>query len=333
MNWKVLDYDVGGCTAYVPKKKCWISAAIGAAGALLGSALQNSSNASMDKETREWQEYMYDKNNNYNTPANQRRRLEDAGINPALAFQSGNTGVAASSPSAVQHTPADYSALGSGLSASAQLLLAERSTDAQNELTRSQTEAQRISNVTLYAEHLVGLYKALNEAEKSGADTEFIRWQINRGKALLDSELDRNYAEIENLSSQSQLSKVQAKQQEILNQFTAKQQRLILNNLAKQGSEIDSRIRLNDRQGALAAANEALSQAQKEGVVIDNKTKKNMSEFIVDEAYYKAESERWKGSNERKQFYGGAASNVPAIPGTPSGTPVEKRKHKTGGIR
>lgn len=39
-------------------------------------------------KTRQWQEEMWNKSNEYNSPVNQRKRLEDAGINPNLAFGS-----------------------------------------------------------------------------------------------------------------------------------------------------------------------------------------------------------------------------------------------------
>ena len=39
-------------------------------------------------ESRMWQEEMWHKQNEYDSPVNQRARLEEAGINPNLAFGS-----------------------------------------------------------------------------------------------------------------------------------------------------------------------------------------------------------------------------------------------------
>lgn len=51
-----------------------------------------------DRKAREWQEEMWNKQNEYNLPVNQRKRLEDAGINPNLAFGSSASSGLASSP-------------------------------------------------------------------------------------------------------------------------------------------------------------------------------------------------------------------------------------------
>lgn len=49
-----------------------------------------------------WQRDMWNAQNAYNTPAAQRKRLEDAGINPYLAMGNISTGTATSSPSGAQ---------------------------------------------------------------------------------------------------------------------------------------------------------------------------------------------------------------------------------------
>ena len=190
MNWKVLDNDVGGNSAYIPKEKrnpiaaAAIGAGISAIGGMLASSSQNSANASMDRETRQWQESMWHKNNEYNTPLNQRKRLEEAGINPALAFQNGNTGVASSAPNAINHTPVDYSALGAGLSQAGAMVLQAQNVEAQNELLKSQSEAQRIENQSLHLRRIAEWQKLKEEAKKVGEDSSWINWQETRDKPL-----------------------------------------------------------------------------------------------------------------------------------------------------
>lgn len=44
------------------------------------------------QKQREWSESMWEKQNAYNTPANQMQRLRDAGLNPALMYGQGTTG-------------------------------------------------------------------------------------------------------------------------------------------------------------------------------------------------------------------------------------------------
>ena len=61
-------------------------AALGVGSSLAGPLLQN---YQQNKERR-WQESMWNRENAYNTPANQVQRLRQAGLNPALASSNGN---------------------------------------------------------------------------------------------------------------------------------------------------------------------------------------------------------------------------------------------------
>lgn len=67
------------------------------------SAAQSSANATniqLARENREWQESMWQKQNEYNTPAAQIQRMREAGLNPALMYSQGNVGNAGSVGSA-----------------------------------------------------------------------------------------------------------------------------------------------------------------------------------------------------------------------------------------
>lgn len=70
----------------------WIPAAIGAAASLIGGAFGNRSRKKEAKRQRNWNEDMWERQNAYNTPANQMKRLKDAGLNPALMYGQGNVG-------------------------------------------------------------------------------------------------------------------------------------------------------------------------------------------------------------------------------------------------
>lgn len=72
-----------------------MSAAIDLGNNLLSTGV----NLYRDWRSREWQEEMWNKQNEYNLPINQRKRLEDAGINPNLAFgSSASSGIASNPP-------------------------------------------------------------------------------------------------------------------------------------------------------------------------------------------------------------------------------------------
>ena len=87
-------------------------ALISGASSLLGGLWSNHSNAGESHAQRQWaaeqnhmdrawQQHMTDYVNEYNTPANQRARLESAGLNPYMMFDTGNTGTSVAASGAV----------------------------------------------------------------------------------------------------------------------------------------------------------------------------------------------------------------------------------------
>lgn len=94
-----------------------VGGALVAGGAsLLGGLFTNHSNAGQSHAQRQWQaeqnhmdrawqQHMTDYVNEYNTPANQRARLEAAGLNPYMMMDTGNTGTAVAA-SGAQHSAA-----------------------------------------------------------------------------------------------------------------------------------------------------------------------------------------------------------------------------------
>jgi hypothetical protein len=74
------------------------AAAIVAGGQVIGGAIDAIAQIGQNKKAREHQEYMYDKQNAYNTPAMQMQRFKQAGLNPHLIYGQGNSGNAGSPP-------------------------------------------------------------------------------------------------------------------------------------------------------------------------------------------------------------------------------------------
>ena len=69
---------------------------------------QNEFNAAEAQKTRDWQEMMWNKNNEYNTPLAQVNRLQEAGLNPNLVYGNGtmqNVSPLASSGAQASSTP------------------------------------------------------------------------------------------------------------------------------------------------------------------------------------------------------------------------------------
>lgn len=348
MNWRVLDFDVGGSSAYMPKEKhsvlaaAAIGAGVSALGGLLSSSMQNSANANLDRENREWQEKMWHESNAYNAPVEQRKRLEAAGINPALAFQNGNTGVAANAPTPNQHAPADYSALGAGISNAAAAYFNATQQNAQTELIKSQVQGQRIENQYKALEKISQIQKTIEDRKKTGADTKLLEWELQKNMDLYDATYKQAYADVERTKAESALANARVREadansefQTIVNKYAPSQQKIITSNLAKESNRIDSEVARNNADAALTAANKALSDAQKQGVDIDNNTKGRMARAIVNQKFAEADAARFEAGITRKRYYTGeAGQKMPVVPYDKrlAPPPVHSSQRK-GGVR
>ena len=92
-----------------------LNAGLGVVGNFLGNKQaeknqqkQNEFNAAEAQKTRDWQEMMWNKNNEYNTPLAQVNRLHEAGLNPNLVYGNGtmqNVSPMASSGAQASSTP------------------------------------------------------------------------------------------------------------------------------------------------------------------------------------------------------------------------------------
>ena len=107
--------------------------------------MNNEFNEKMFDKQIAYEKEMWDKQNAYNTPAEQAKRLLEAGLNPALIMGSSNTGTAGSagnvsppsaSPASVQ--PNDFSFLGDAASKVIAQLNMEREMQRQDDLAQSQ---------------------------------------------------------------------------------------------------------------------------------------------------------------------------------------------------
>lgn len=83
-----------------------VSAGISGLSSIFGGALGSGSAKKANYDARKWQEYMYDFNNWYNKPINQKQRLIEAGLSPSLMYQGAPQNVSNNLPS----DPADVSA-------------------------------------------------------------------------------------------------------------------------------------------------------------------------------------------------------------------------------
>lgn len=96
-----------------------VAALIGAGASLVGQGINAFSSGQMNKKTRQWNEKMYDRQkqdnldfwntqNTYNSPEEQMKRLQEAGLNPNMVYGNGsaaNTASGLNAPSALPYKP------------------------------------------------------------------------------------------------------------------------------------------------------------------------------------------------------------------------------------
>ena len=126
-----------------------------------GQERTNEANAELVEQNQQWQEKMIDKQNEYNSPANQMQRLKDAGINPAtFGMASGNlaSGNLSGSPNASPVIPQSNS-------------LGNLSSDIHHIMSAFQSQQEGLDKKTFRE---VTLEKTQEEINQLKANTELI---------------------------------------------------------------------------------------------------------------------------------------------------------------
>lgn len=194
------------------------AAAWNTAGQLAGTAGNAMAAASTNRRTRKWNEEMMDRQrswaledwnrqNEYNLPANQMQRLKDAGLNPHLIYGNGNVTVASTQPiksSGVQSwnpKPVDFSGIGNALSQYFQI-----------QLSQAQLDNLRVQ-------------KTVMEQEALNKETERKRMEVGMGltgvqtdRAKFDLELAKDLRSTDILTRTAALNKLNAETQFTLNE-------------------------------------------------------------------------------------------------------------------
>ncbi len=264
-----------------------ISGAGSLIGNLFGASSQNSTNKmnyrifkegnAFNREERiaaqNWQKEMLDYQNSYNTPLEQRKRMEEAGYNPYLSNVSPNLSAgASSSPQASASgapTMQPYRPDMSGFQQIASMLFTDPlqkaqigKTNAEKDNIEQQTIGQVIENAFQHG--------TFNDRKKA------IQLQNN----LLEKQAEKVHAETDLTVAQTALANVNVKQQEIINEWLPLNQQVnlmtsivSLDNLRKQGKIMDSQY---DKLAYDIAYQSLLNQGQSilnEGYKLDNKGK------------------------------------------------------------
>lgn len=283
-----------------------IAAAIGA-GAMIGSSIlgglsqrsanktnmrinqmNNEFNAKEAEKQRQWQESMWNKENEYNTASAQRQRLEDAGLNPYMMLNGGSAGIAggagsgsaasAASPLGVSPYRIDPGSVGSAVASISQAFTANKVGTAQASSLGSQAD----------------YYKALSQ--KTAADTDWGRLTPDARKWLRATGIERlklgysqEQQELDNMrhtgqliKAQSSLQRLNAKAQQVINKYLEPTQQA---DLALKASLHFSQLthgHLNEQSVRESIAREVETYARANGQKISNRVAYETADGLID---------------------------------------------------
>lgn len=215
-----------------------LNAGLGVVGNFLGNKQaeknqqkQNEFNAAEAQKTRDWQEMMWNKNNEYNTPLAQVNRLQEAGLNPNLVYGNGtmqNVSPMASSGAQASSTPfndsiaarhaQNFDAIMRGLQTAITMQeLKNKKAEGKNiesntEKTNAETKESQQRTENLATENKFNLETF--DARKIGIELQNQLSEQQRLKLYADTQtatkqLDQIDAVISNLQSSTDLNKAQ----------------------------------------------------------------------------------------------------------------------------
>lgn len=157
-----------------------------------------------DYRARKWQEEMWNKQNEYNLPINQRKRLEDAGINPNLAFGSSASSGIASTPPGTPTTHEQRLSLG-------EFYLRKKQIEAELEMKRSETRRydQMTEQLRMQNEMFSALFNDRLITEQGDLYVKRIiqGWQEDNLRHELDVGLQSDELKLDAIRAQTALDK------------------------------------------------------------------------------------------------------------------------------
>lgn len=273
-----------------------IPALIGAVGAIGGAALgaasnnknisqnqmNNEFNAREAQKARDFQLQMWNKQNEYNSPVNQRRLRAEAGYNPYLGYDS-NTGIAGSTGSTSQANaapplavnPEVYSELGSQLGRAGQMIYQERESNARTKALQGEADVTQAQAMQVFS-----------NIDWGKLSPEYKKWMRETGLQRAQLNYDTNRQNLENLRWTNKIQRAQRtdlllsnKSKRILNSYLDESERLRLNVMASQYYDMMAAGHLKYQQCKESIARQLLYI--KQGTWYDSMTDKNRLDYRI----------------------------------------------------
>lgn len=270
--------------------------AVSGVGNIIGSVRSNSQNMKINRmnnefnareaeKARQYQTEMWNKTNEWNSPKNVRKRLEEAGYNPYLGLDSSNVGTAqsagssspASAASPIQNNPVQFDGFQNALSTAIQM---------SNSTKVSNAEANNLQGQK-------GLADAQAAATLSGIDwykftPEYRNWLQTTGMARAQLSFNTDKQNLENMQWINKIQRAQRtdillsnETKRIINKYLDKSQSLQLNLMANQAFQAFSSGRLSLQQAKTEVTKQLMNMAETEGKKISNRIASETADQLI----------------------------------------------------
>lgn len=270
--------------------------AVSGVGNVIGSVRSNSQNMKINRmnnefnareaeKARQYQTEMWNKTNEWNSPKNVRKRLEDAGYNPYLGLDSSNVGTAqsagssspASAASPIQNNPVQFDGFQNALSTAVQM----------SNLTKvSNAEANNLQGQK-------GLADAQAAATLSGIDwykftPEYRNWLQTTGMARAQLSFNTDQQNLENMKWINKIQRAQRtdillsnEAKRTINKYLDASQSLQLKLMANQAFQAFASGRLSLQQAKTEVTKQLMNMADTEGKKISNKIASETADQLI----------------------------------------------------
>lgn len=247
--------------------------------------MNNEFNAREAEKARQYQTEMWNKTNEWNSPKNIRKRLQEAGYNPYLGMDSSNVGTAqsagSSSPASaappIQNNPVQFDGFQNALSTAIQM----------SNLTKvSNAEANNLQGQK-------GLADAQAAATLSGIDwykftPEYRNWLQTTGMARAQLSFNTDKQNLENMQWINKIQRAQRtdillsnEAKRIINKYLDSSQSLQLKMMANQSFQAFASGRLSLHQCKTEVAKKLMYMAETEGKKISNRIAEETADQLI----------------------------------------------------
>lgn len=247
--------------------------------------MNNEFNAREAEKARQYQTEMWNKTNDWNSPKNVRKRLQEAGYNPYLGLDSSNVGTAqsagssspASAASPIQNNPIQFDGFQNALSTAIQM-----------------SNSTKVSNAEVNSlQGQKGLADAQAASTLSGIDwykftPEYRNWLQTSGMARAQLSFNTDKQNLENMQWVNKIQRAQRtdillsnQAKGIINKYLDSSQSLQLKLLANQSFQAFSSGRLSLQQCKTEVTKQLMNMAATKGQKISNRIASETADQLI----------------------------------------------------